>query len=147
MRRILAHYDVVAPAGEIEARAAALALEQSIEMPLAAVTADRIRHEVVARVERIEALSPDGTVDGHPAPVPETHRVVLGLAPGTVARADGTVDIGQLVNMAFGNCSLQDDVTLVDLDLPDELVGSFPAPASGWPASGRRWGQRSGPSR
>ncbi len=122
MSRILAHYDVAAPAAEIEARAAALALEQSIEMPLEAVTSDRVRRDVVASVERIEAL-PDGGAD--------RHRVVLGLAPATMVRADGTVEIGQLVNMAFGNCSLQDDVTLVDLELPAGLLAAWPGPRFG----------------
>lgn len=125
MSRILAHYDVAAPAAEIEARAAALALEQSIEMPLVAVTSNRIRHEVVASVERVEPLDAG---DGAGA---QTHRVVLGLSPATIVRADGTAEIGQLVNMAFGNCSLQDDVTLVDIELPAELLTAWPGPRFG----------------
>ena len=124
MSRILAHYDVAAPAAEIEARATALALEQSIEMPLEAVASEHVRREVVASVERIEPLGRDRYgVD--------VHRVVLGLSPATMVRADGTAEIGQLVNMAFGNCSLQDDVTLVDLDLPAGLLAAWPGPRFG----------------
>ncbi len=119
MSRILAHYDVAAPAAEIEARAAALALEQSIEMPLDAVTSEHVRREVVASVERIEPRDGAG------------HRVVLGLAPATMVGAGGAVEVGQLVNMAFGNCSLQDDVTLIDIELPAELLAGWPGPRFG----------------
>lgn len=139
MSRILAHYDVAAPAAEIEARAAALALEQSIEMPLDAVTSDRIRREVVASVERIEPIDGSGG--------PQLHRVVLGLAPATMVRADGTAEVGQLVNMAFGNCSLQDDVTLVDVELPAGLLAAWPGPRFGLDGLRERVGATAGERR
>lgn len=89
MTRLLAHYLVTAAHTDIRARAQALALEQSVEMPLAAITDVAIRTEIVATVEAI-------TPAGH-----GRYRVVLGLAGATLGR-----DLGQLLNMLFGNCSL-----------------------------------------
>ncbi len=51
--RLLATYRVECPAGEIEARARALAAEQSVEMPVDAIRDPRVLAEVVATVESI----------------------------------------------------------------------------------------------
>jgi ribulose-bisphosphate carboxylase large chain len=114
MLRILAHYQIRASTADIETRAAALALEQSIEMPLAAVTSVYVREQIVATVARIETLTSG------------EHRVTLAISTATVGR-----DIGQLMNMLFGNCSLQDDVSLLDVELPDTLVAHWPGPRFG----------------
>lgn len=112
--RITAVYRVAASAATIEARARGLALEQSVEAPLAAVRDARVRDEVVATVESI-APRADGAFD-----------VTLGLAAETVGD-----DAGQLLNMLFGNSSLQADVTLVDADLPEALAKAFGGPVFG----------------
>ncbi|MCC6707221.1 MAG: ribulose 1,5-bisphosphate carboxylase [Gammaproteobacteria bacterium] len=114
MTRILAHYHIGGVAADIEARAAALALEQSIEMPLTAVASRYVRDEVVARVANIRALGP------------ALHEVTLAIATATVGR-----DIGQLMNMLFGNCSLQDDVVLHDVELPATLLSHWRGPRHG----------------
>lgn len=114
MTRILAHYQVRSPPAGIEARAAALAVEQSIEMPLSAVTSAYVREQVVATVEGIEPLAASA------------FQVTLAIATETVGR-----DIGQLMNMLFGNCSLQDDVSLLDVELPATLVAHWPGPRFG----------------
>ena len=54
--RLLVRYRVRSDAGRIEARAAALALEQSVEMPAEAITDEAIRANVPGRVEGIRAL-------------------------------------------------------------------------------------------
>ncbi|MGE0355427.1 MAG: RuBisCO large subunit C-terminal-like domain-containing protein [Burkholderiales bacterium] len=51
--RLLATYRIACPANEIEARARALAVEQSVEMPVEAIRDPRVLAEVVARVESI----------------------------------------------------------------------------------------------
>lgn len=51
--RILATYRIAASAGDIEARARALAAEQSVEMPVEAIRDARVLAEVVATVENI----------------------------------------------------------------------------------------------
>ncbi|MGH8598353.1 MAG: RuBisCO large subunit C-terminal-like domain-containing protein, partial [Gammaproteobacteria bacterium] len=40
-------------------------------------------------------------------------------------------EIGQLMNMLFGNCSLQEDVQLVDVEFPASLLNAFPGPRFG----------------
>ncbi|MBX9604607.1 MAG: ribulose 1,5-bisphosphate carboxylase, partial [Gammaproteobacteria bacterium] len=114
MQRLIAHYDIAVGAADIEARAEALAVEQSIEMPLAAVRSAAVREHIVARVENIAPLG-----EGR-------HRVVLGIALETVGH-----DVGQLMNMLFGNCSLQEDVTLVDAEFPPALLARWPGPRHG----------------
>jgi ribulose-bisphosphate carboxylase large chain len=46
-------------------------------------------------------------------------------------------DAGQLLNMLFGNTSLQDDVVLDDVEIPDSLAASFGGPRVG--LVGLRW--------
>ena len=98
MPRLSARFHRAVSAADVDARAAALALEQSIEMPLAAVTDARVRRDIVATVEHIRELATG------------RFEVVLGIARVTVGN-----DIGQLMPMLFGNCSLQNDVELVDV--------------------------------
>ncbi|HTN49638.1 MAG TPA: RuBisCO large subunit C-terminal-like domain-containing protein [Burkholderiaceae bacterium] len=100
--------------GDIQKRARALALEQSIETPLAAVTDPRVLDEVVAQVERIEVL-PDGSALAH-----------LALSAETIAG-----DAGQLMNMLFGNSSLLDDVQIEDIAVPSDMAQTFEGPALG----------------
>jgi ribulose-bisphosphate carboxylase large chain len=114
MLRIRAHYHLAAAPEGIEARAAALALEQSIEMPLEAVDDAYVRDEVVARVEEIGEIEPG------------RFRVVLGISTATTGS-----EIGQLMNMLFGNCSLQGDVELADVELPEALLEAFDGPRHG----------------
>jgi ribulose-bisphosphate carboxylase large chain len=114
MSRLYVTYSISAAPGDIERRAEALAVEQSIEMPLEAVREQRIRDEVVGRVESIE---PDGE---------DRFRVVLGLATETTGG-----EVAQLLSMIFGNCSLQDDVRLEDVLLPPELIAGFGGPSGG----------------
>lgn len=99
---------------EVRARAEALAVEQSVEMPLAAVRDRRVRDQIVGRVDRIEQAS-----DGR-------FRVAIRLALATTGD-----DVAQLLNMVFGNCSLQDDVQLEEVEFPDELRQRFAGPRFG----------------
>ena len=112
--RFGATYRVRADGREIQARAQALALEQSIEMPLAAVTQDFVRDRVVARVASIEPAG-EGTFD-----------VTLSFATRTTG-----LEAGQLLNMLFGNCSLQPDVELRAFEPDRELLQALPGPRFG----------------
>lgn len=114
--RFSATYRIRVEARDVQARAQALALEQSIEMPLEAVTQPFVRERVVARVESIEAVEAD----------PGRFDVKLGLA----ARTTG-FEAGQLLNMLFGNCSLQPDVELIDFEPNPELLHALPGPRFG----------------
>ena len=99
MRRFTATYRVRADARTIEARARAIAVEQSVEMPLEAIDDRRILDDIVGAVEAIEDRG-QGVFD-----------VRVALATATVGG-----DAGQLLNMVFGNTSLHDDVILSDVD-------------------------------
>ena len=112
--RLTAVYHVRSEARSIEARARAIAVEQSVEMPLSAIEDQKILDEIVGKVEAISDIG-NGL-----------YAVRIGLSAATV----GT-DPGQLINMLFGNTSLQDDVTLHDAEFPEELVRHWGGPHYG----------------
>jgi ribulose-bisphosphate carboxylase large chain len=116
-------YRVRCDARAIEARGRAIALEQSVEMPLAAIDDDVVRAEIVGR---LEAVSDKG--DG-------VFEVRISLSAATVGD-----DPGQLLNMLFGNTSLHEDVVLYDVVLPAELVALFGGPRHGLDGLRRRAG-------
>ena len=111
---IVVRYVVDVPATEVDSVAAALAVEQSIEMPLAAVRHQHVVDEVLGRVRDVRA-HPEGGFT-----------VELGLAAITAGD-----DPAQALNMVFGNCSLLPHVQLLDIDWPPSLVGALGGP---------RWG-------
>ncbi|MGZ5039793.1 MAG: RuBisCO large subunit C-terminal-like domain-containing protein [Usitatibacter sp.] len=113
MDRILATYRITASESESRVRAEALALEQSVEMPLAAIGDERIVSGVVAKVVEIR-------------PRADEFDVVLGLAPATTGN-----EASQLMNMLFGNCSLQPEVQLIDVQFPAGIENAFPGPRFG----------------
>ena len=114
MSRFHAIYHVRSDVRSIEARANAIAVEQSVEMPLSAIEDQHILDEVVGKVEAISDLG------GGAFAV----RIAL-------SRATAGNDAGQLVNMLFGNTSLQEDVLLHDAEFPDDLAASFGGPHLG----------------
>jgi ribulose-bisphosphate carboxylase large chain len=109
-----ATYHVRCDAGEIEERAHAIAVEQSVEMPITGIDDDFVLGEIVGRVVAIEELD-DGLFE-----------VRIALAAETVGR-----DPGQLINMLFGNTSIHDDVMLYDVELPSEFAAQFGGPRHG----------------
>ena len=112
--RLIATYLVRAEASAVEARARAIAIEQSVEMPLEAIEDRNVLDRIVGRVEEI-ADRENGLF-----------AVRIGLSAATIG-----ADAGQLLNMAFGNTSLHPDVTLDDLELPAELAARFGGPRHG----------------
>ncbi|MGD9845318.1 MAG: RuBisCO large subunit C-terminal-like domain-containing protein [Variibacter sp.] len=116
-------YHVRGDASGIEARANAIAVEQSVEMPVEAIDDARIRSEIVGQVESVAEIAPG------------RFAVRVALAAETVGG-----DAGQLLNMLFGNTSLQDDVILHDVELPDALAVAFGGPAHGLDALRKRVG-------
>ena len=111
--RILATYRIAAPESESRPRAEALAAEQSVEMPVSAIGDARVLEEIVARVESIR-------------PHADEFEVVLGIARSTTGD-----EASQLLNMLFGNCSLQPEVELVDVAFPRGYERAFPGPRFG----------------
>jgi len=121
--RLEAIFHVRADAASIEGRAQAIAVEQSVEMPLAAIEDSHVLSDIVGRVEGIEDLC-DGSF-----------AVRIGLAVATIGD-----DAGQLLNMLFGNTSLHADVVLHDVTLPPALLASFGGPRHGMAGLRRRVG-------
>jgi ribulose-bisphosphate carboxylase large chain len=121
--RLKAFYRIRCDARSIEARARALAVEQSVEMPVAAIDDAFVRAEIIGQVEAI-AEKEQGLFE-----------VCIALAQATVGN-----DPGQLLNMLFGNSSLHDDVVLHDVELPAGLAKSFGGPRHGLHALRQRVG-------
>jgi ribulose-bisphosphate carboxylase large chain len=109
-------YRVQATASEIDARAEALLLEQTVELPRAAVRDSGVIERVVGRIEEVAVESGD------------RYRVLIAHPLATAAR-----DPAQLLNVVFGNSSLQPDVMLVDIELPDAAFDWLPGPRAGIP--------------
>jgi len=111
---IMAHYRVRADAGSIEDRAQKIAVEQSVEMPLAGVRDPLILADIVGKVRAI-SQGADGCFD-----------VTIELCARTVGE-----DAGQLVNILFGNTSMHDDISLQDASIPPALLAAFGGPNHG----------------
>jgi ribulose-bisphosphate carboxylase large chain len=120
--RLQATYLVRCDARSIEERARAIAVEQSVEMPVSAIADDFVRSQIVGRVEAITEKD-------------QLFEVRISLSAETVGD-----DPGQLINMLFGNTSLHEDVVLSDVALPKELIENFGGPRHGLHELRRRVG-------
>ncbi len=116
-------YHVRSDARSIEARARAIAVEQSVEMPLSAIDDEYVKSDIVGRVVAINEAG-SGIFE-----------VRIALAAETIGS-----DAGQLINMLFGNTSIHDDVELHDVELPRDLVQAFGGPRHGLHELRRRVG-------
>jgi len=125
MERLIAVYHILSDARAIEARARAVAVEQSVEMPVEAIADERVRADIVGTVEGIEDLGGGA------------FRVRVGLSVATAGP-----EPGQLLNMLFGNTSIHDDVTLEDAELPASVTTAFGGPNVGLAGLRARVGAR-----
>src|SRR5580692_3107721 len=107
-------YRVRSAASALAARVEALLLEQTVELPRSALRTAFVRERLVGRVAGMDEVGPG------------EFRVTL--AQPAIAAAD---DPAQLLNVLFGNCSLQPDVELEDLRLPPSLVARLGGPRFG----------------
>ncbi len=105
-------YRLAGPAGEARARAEAITLEQTVEFP-AELLPPEIRQGLVGQIEAFEPG--DGAC-----------RVVISYP---VETAGG--ELPQLLNVIFGNSSLQPGVRVELLDLPEPLLRAFRGPRFG----------------
>jgi ribulose-bisphosphate carboxylase large chain len=112
--RIRVTYRVRSDAATIEARARAIAIEQSVELPVEAIDDARVRADIVGEVADVVDVG-GGLFE-----------VVLALAASTMPP-----EPGQLMNMLFGNTSLHDDTTLHDVAFPDAYLTALGGPAVG----------------
>ncbi len=106
--------------GEEAARADTLRLEQSIELPRAAIRPEIESDGLLPSIHAIERLSE------------ERIRVSLGFPLDLIGDCPA-----QFLNLLFGNSSLLEDVVLETIRLPDALDELFPGPRfgiAGWRA-------------
>ena len=111
---LVAVYRLHVPAGEARTRAEAIALEQTVELPRAAVTDPFVEREILGRVLDVRA-EPGGT----------------SLAEIAYPVACFGDDPLLLLGVLFGNTSLQPDVELVDFELPAAAARTFGGPRHG----------------
>ncbi len=121
--RFTAVYRVRADPASIAARAQAIAVEQSVEMPLSAIDSPHVLSDIVGQVEHI-ADHGGGLFE-----------VRIGLAVATAGD-----DAGQWLKMLFGNTSLHADVVLHDVEIPPGLGAAFGGPRHGIGGLRRRGG-------
>jgi ribulose-bisphosphate carboxylase large chain len=99
---------------EASSRAAGVALEQTVEVPLDVVPKGYIADEIVGRVEQVEAES-EGAF-----------RARLSYSPDSVGD-----ELPQLLNVIFGNTSIQKGVKVIGLELGETLAARFMGPRFG----------------
>ncbi len=97
-----------------KARAEAVAVEQTVEFPKDLITDPGIRDGIIGRPE---FLAPAG---------PGAWEVMISYAAETAGRC-----LPQLLNLVFGNVSLQPGVRVQRLDLPDTMFKRFRGPRFG----------------
>jgi ribulose-bisphosphate carboxylase large chain len=114
LSRLQAIYHIRCEARAIDERACAIAVEQSVEMPLTAIDDEYVTSEIVGRVEEIRAIATG------------RYEARISLSTETVGH-----DAGQLINMLFGNTSIHADVVLHDAEIPPELARRFGGPRHG----------------
>jgi ribulose-bisphosphate carboxylase large chain len=95
--RLHAIYHIRCDARSIDERAQTIAIEQSVEMPLAAIDDEHILSEIVGRVESVRDID-SGWFEAR-----------ISLSTATIGR-----DAGQLVNMLFGNTTAPDRARTTD---------------------------------
>ena len=107
---------------QVVARARGICLEQTVELPASLVPAGFIADEVVGRVEW---LRPSGSSGRGPA---GEHEWSVGIS---YADACAGEDLPQLLNVVFGNTSLQPGVKVQGLFLSPGILGLFRGPRFG----------------
>ena len=108
-------YRLCAPsATEANARARSICVEQTVEFPADLLPEGDIPGQVVGRIEALERLGPD------------TFSCRLSYAVETAG-----IELPQLLNVCFGNISLQPGIRLERLELPDGLLSAVRGPRFG----------------
>jgi ribulose-bisphosphate carboxylase large chain len=110
-------------------RARGICLEQTVELPADLTPAGDIHDHIVGRIEQVELHSPG---DG---------------ANVTISYAVETAGTGlpQLLNVVFGNTSMQPGIQVTRLELPDGWLTDFRGPRFGTPGLRRLLGVESRP--
>jgi ribulose-bisphosphate carboxylase large chain len=107
-------YHLQGNAPDARARAGIIGYEQTVELPADLIPAGRIRDEIVGQVEHF-APAPNGGF---------TARIRYAIETSAF-------ELTQLLNVMFGNTSLQPGIRVVALQLGAALLRHFPGPRFG----------------
>jgi ribulose-bisphosphate carboxylase large chain len=114
MEALRVTYRLSVDPAEAEARAEAIALEQTVEVPRVAVRDTFTRSEIIGRVERVETAADGASL----ATVAYSSTVLTG-------------DPAQFLGVLFGNTSLHADVECMDFEAPASLLAALGGPRFG----------------
>lgn len=117
--RFTATYTLVGSAAHARARAEDIGIEQTIEFPPDLVRDEAIRETIVGRIESLREVGP------------ERHELIVSYAAASALPADDGADLTQLLNVLFGNTSLQPDTRLERFALSPALLARFRGPRFG----------------
>ena len=112
--RFYAHYRIVGSQSEAALRARAVCVEQTIEFPYELVANDTIKTQIVG-----EVISVDPTEDG-------SCQVCISFAVEIVGG-----ELSQLLNVLFGNISLQPGIRLERVEFTKEIISLMEGPRFG----------------
>ncbi|SDE52756.1 ribulose-bisphosphate carboxylase large chain [Paracoccus isoporae] len=112
---------------DARARAEAIALEQTVEVPRAVVPEGHIADEIVGRIEEIGSAGAG------------VYHATISYAPDSAGD-----EITQFLNVIFGNSSIQQGIRVIAIDPGDEMARRFPGPRFGIAGLRRLTGRRSG---
>ncbi len=130
--RFTAVYRLCGAAAEVEARARAICLEQTVEFPQALIPNEAIRDQIVGQIAAIIPRALDDGSDGF--------EVAIRYPIESAGR-----ELTQLLNVLFGNVALQPGVRLQRIDLPPSLLQHYPGPRFGIAGLRQRLGVRERP--
>ena len=128
MDELRATYRLRVPEAELSSRVEELLLEQSAELPRAAIRDPFVEKEILPRTEGIEP-APEGAFD-------------VAVVFPRLTHGD---DPAQLLNVLFGNSSLQGDVELLSVSLPAGTAARLGGPRLGTPGLRDALGAKNGP--
>jgi ribulose-bisphosphate carboxylase large chain len=106
--------DLSVPASQAEAFAQALIREQSVEIPHSLLTQLDLPPDALGTIQSLEAI--------------DEHRQRLIVAYPTHLAAN---QLPQLLNLLYGNISIQNGIRIVDLELPADFTTQFVGPRYG----------------
>ncbi|WP_462322888.1 RuBisCO large subunit C-terminal-like domain-containing protein [Halochromatium sp.] len=120
--RFTAVYSLSGTAAEVEARASAICLEQTVEFPEALIPNQAIRTQIVGAIAEIEPSARFSSSDESP----NSFEVSIRYPVETAGR-----ELTQLLNVLFGNVALQPGVRLQRIELPPALLQHYQGPRFG----------------
>ncbi len=116
MNAITAVYRLTCDYGEVERLSRDIAVEQTVEVPESLILNRQVVEDIVGRVETIEPAT-----DGSDA-------FDVSIEYNTDLSA---YQIGQTLNLVYGNISLKRDIRLIGLEFPEQFLSRFPGPNFG----------------